>query len=682
MGAWGHNNFENDTAMDLVDDVVQGDTYRMFLAIDTVANFSDDTYLEMTEASQALAAIEIMCAVAGRPSEDFPKELESWLKKNHVRFGDPTLINSKKAIDRILKDNSELKDEWERVKDGENFFRAIENLKKRLSTITGIVCTCGGSCKEEKKSAVGVRKTFKEACRYRKQSAVVWLIFGILILAYNFGPGYNLGWIIFGIGMVATAWSENLERKVYFQSFDLVRYAVLYERFGFHVNEEVDMEQLLNDFGGTEAFVEEPHLSFFELLGEEVVFDDGRSMYVTDMAWTFDTEAIEQNGDYTKILENIKRISGGKLNFENIRDEINFDTRSAFVSFDFHGTSYTWKLNVNDDWVDTRLFESIDYLAKKHKLYGRLSYLFRDSQSLILTWFTYKEAKEIRKLTNLDIQSWYVYGESTVLENIHDDFVKLQLMKEEIEATKVPYVKILAHPTRDDIASIDYWKSSRFGGFAYLPKDATYPTSTSGKPLFFLAQINWEQVPHLDGYPRSGLTQFFIDVTDHIYGIDFDDQTKQEGFVIVHHENFVDEVSKLQTDFSFMPKFDNVPLTGTYYLHYDMHEEPVQPSDYKYTERLGRFFKEKFGDDFEKVEETYWEWCGKDEHKIGGYASFAQTDPREYKKYKGADYQLLLQITSEGEIIWGDAGIANFFITKEDLKKRDFSKVLYNWDCY
>ena len=38
-----------------------------------------------------------------------------------------------------------------------------------------------------------------------------------------------------------------------------------------------------------------------------------------------------------------------------------------------------------------------------------------------------------------------------------------------------------------------------------------------------------------------------------------------------------------------------------------------------------------------------------------------------------------LDITNE--IMWGDMGIANFFINKEDLSKLDFSNVFYNWDC-
>ncbi|MDN5490601.1 MAG: DUF1963 domain-containing protein, partial [Acinetobacter sp.] len=34
------------------------------------------------------------------------------------------------------------------------------------------------------------------------------------------------------------------------------------------------------------------------------------------------------------------------------------------------------------------------------------------------------------------------------------------------------------------------------------------------------------------------------------------------------------------------------------------------------------------------------------------------------------------------EIMWGDSGVGNFFIHPDDLEKRDFSKVVYNWDCY
>ena len=64
-----------------------------------------------------------------------------------------------------------------------------------------------------------------------------------------------------------------------------------------------------------------------------------------------------------------------------------------------------------------------------------------------------------------------------------------------------------------------------------------------------------------------------------------------------------------------------------------------------------------------------------------GYSYFTQEDPRYNKKY--IDYDtLLLQIDSEGEfVMWGDAGIGNFFIPKKSLIEKDFNNFLYNWDC-
>ena len=69
-------------------------------------------------------------------------------------------------------------------------------------------------------------------------------------------------------------------------------------------------------------------------------------------------------------------------------------------------------------------------------------------------------------------------------------------------------------------------------------------------------------------------------------------------------------------------------------------------------------------------------------HKIGGYPDFAQYDPREDDDFHDT---LLLQIESEWNeqysVMFGDAGVANFFINREDLAHCKFDDVLYNWDC-
>ena len=71
-------------------------------------------------------------------------------------------------------------------------------------------------------------------------------------------------------------------------------------------------------------------------------------------------------------------------------------------------------------------------------------------------------------------------------------------------------------------------------------------------------------------------------------------------------------------------------------------------------------------------------------NKLGGYPAFAQEDPRDYNFNDEYD-TLLFQLVSEGQedkIMLGDCGNCQFFISKEKLAKRDFSDILFNFDCY
>jgi uncharacterized protein YwqG len=63
-------------------------------------------------------------------------------------------------------------------------------------------------------------------------------------------------------------------------------------------------------------------------------------------------------------------------------------------------------------------------------------------------------------------------------------------------------------------------------------------------------------------------------------------------------------------------------------------------------------------------------------HKLGGYPHFTQDDPRTRR-----DLELLFQLDSDDGVMWGDAGVGNFFIAPDDLARRDFSRVLFSWDC-
>ena len=77
-------------------------------------------------------------------------------------------------------------------------------------------------------------------------------------------------------------------------------------------------------------------------------------------------------------------------------------------------------------------------------------------------------------------------------------------------------------------------------------------------------------------------------------------------------------------------------------------------------------------------------------HQMGGYPYFTQEDPRINAGELANLDVLLFQLDSEmlpreqggGDLVlWGDCGVCNFFINREALRRRDFSRVCYNWDC-
>lgn len=248
---------------------------------------------------------------------------------------------------------------------------------------------------------------------------------------------------------------------------------------------------------------------------------------------------------------------------------------------------------------------------------------------------------------------------------------------------------------------------SKLGGVPYLPADFEYPKGKSGifkrRPLRLLAQLNFEKLPHIENFPRKGILQFFCsdDEDDCAYGIDFNKRTEQNGFRVIYHENIITDESRLMPKES-MPKFrnnmGNFPFEGEFLLEARAAEMcPVSSGDYRFDKTLlevmnemsGKNYKEiyEFGGEEEEACERIYEIRACERTCIGGYPFFTQDDPRGFTP-EIADYGVLLfQCASffgddtGDEVMWGDMGVGNFFISEKDLKALDFSNVAYNWDC-
>jgi len=248
---------------------------------------------------------------------------------------------------------------------------------------------------------------------------------------------------------------------------------------------------------------------------------------------------------------------------------------------------------------------------------------------------------------------------------------------------------------------------SKVGGTPYLPKGEAWPVDAKGVPMVFLAQVNCAQLALLPDFPHAGLLQFFTGADD-VFGVDFDDMTDNAGFRVFYRETVDLSVTAADIPVPEKPEEEYTPLGSRpcRIVFQPVQEEEVPDSDFlfesMFVQAWNRRRPEKplkslwdFYNLFPKEERDYDIFTPDEEdeeedgthHQLGGFPFFTQSDPRSEKaEYEGFD-TLLFQLDSDMAedrrdlVLWGDCGVANFFISSEALKRRDFSRVLYNWDC-
>ncbi len=254
--------------------------------------------------------------------------------------------------------------------------------------------------------------------------------------------------------------------------------------------------------------------------------------------------------------------------------------------------------------------------------------------------------------------------------------LELAAYRDKFMASVLPFIKILPQAAEDTPP----W-ASKIGGLPYLPLDAEWPRGEDGMSLFFLAQINFEEVPKLEPFPKSGVLQFFI-ASDGMYGMEKSEQGEQRNFRVIFHETVEQDFSKLQTDFD-LPIGGQLPIDPalSFPLKFELQQEAAPLSDHRIHDFIEDDFFSRCGNGQWEMMEAYSQVAHAGGHKLGGYAFFAQRDPRSEGEER---MELLFQLDSDQAVNcqWGDMGTGHFFIKKEDLGKRDFSKVSYQWDCY
>ncbi len=269
------------------------------------------------------------------------------------------------------------------------------------------------------------------------------------------------------------------------------------------------------------------------------------------------------------------------------------------------------------------------------------------------------------------------------------------------EMTGIPAIFIERKPNTVQPSLTD----SKFGGLPYWDMEKEYPIDSKGERMMLLAQINFSDLCAFDTeLPKEGMLQFFITVDDDVFGMDFDDPVSQKDFRVVFHDTVRQDVTEEQVQALDIVRAEEVDDYGTpifrqaalsFRAGIDSMSSDIEDFPTVFVQAV----KAVTGEEID--EENWYEYFGEDTddgcylseelsglgHKMLGYPGFIQFDPREDKEDRKYYDTLLLQIDSDmgedGEdyVLWGDCGVANLFINKEALIKRDFSNILYNWDC-
>lgn len=222
--------------------------------------------------------------------------------------------------------------------------------------------------------------------------------------------------------------------------------------------------------------------------------------------------------------------------------------------------------------------------------------------------------------------------------------------------------------------------ASRLGGPAFLPEGTDWPTSSRGTPCVFVAQINFAEMPRLPDYPESGLLSVFVS-DDDVWGVNFDDGEKSDIRIayladvtmpgrLVQRPGGKAECSPFQND--------DVELRGRALRFGETGVLAPADSDWRIAQKWPAWWARGGDERFAKMlqpEDRPWGPFA----YVGGQPRFTQNDPRG----EGNPYdRVLLQVGSDDNIMWGDVGEAVFMIRREDLIARDFSRVMFSWDCH
>ena len=261
---------------------------------------------------------------------------------------------------------------------------------------------------------------------------------------------------------------------------------------------------------------------------------------------------------------------------------------------------------------------------------------------------------------------------------------------EALKSTQLPSIHLSVMEERPTTC-ID----SKFGGVYYLPKESQIPTCPEGEPMQFLAQINFSQMSTLEGFPKTGLLQFFIDTDEERFEEKIDDPDLTHELCVVRYypspdaslqQELPESCTLPNESFGFVDgswfqgkmSFHSTTEVATMYLGMDglvssLGYEAI--CNEQITPELIKQSRYDIENSETAVDELCWNF-GNWGTKIGGHPAVHQADPRMDIE-NGENYTALLfqyDFCTKQEM---EASTFQFFIQPKDLAAGKFDDILF-----
>ena len=134
MATWALDAFGNDYAMDWAQDLQEYKTLELVeTTLDNVID-STEAELEAPFAAEALAALDVIARLQGRPGAPDPPtaEVDEWVAACRKKVTPQILDKARLAFERILSDASELRQLWQESEHGDEWQAEVAALRLRV----------------------------------------------------------------------------------------------------------------------------------------------------------------------------------------------------------------------------------------------------------------------------------------------------------------------------------------------------------------------------------------------------------------------------------------------------------------------------------------------------------------------------------------------------------------------